>query len=585
MAGQPFHAYDNIISNYYENRNHVAPYSLSGPYLYYDTSIDDFGQEFSSKVNLYYEVSSDDSVCYVNIGFRVDNATEANKLVVDIQPIFIPTNIITQYPLTYKTLVVFPEHTPGNVTSPVHSLGYTLNSMKAANSSVETKANAAQTKANSAYTLAQTKQDQLTAGDNITIVDNVISSTGGSTGTGNVSTDGLTTGYLTKAVDAEKIGNSIFTEDHLSKDEDILYSLLDGLLTYKCDGTTVTNGVTKKANKMVTTAYSVTSIATGAMMDIEHGDPFLITSDAAKMAGQMLLDDADMTNADSHGGWIAGSTNLTVTTLPSTAYAFSYAQFFKGCTNLKNVYFSPGGLELITSMYQMFKDCTNGPAYFYGGEPCAATNWQGTFANSGVTLIDLTGSGCAGLTTMSRFAENCKSLEALNLTNFNFGTSDCSLMLSGCVSLKHLTLKGAKTEGISVCFKMFYNCEKLVTLDFGTASVPVSRNCEYMFDGCKALTTLDVSTFLPASIEYCHNMFANCTSINSLALPTGWCNTVDLGYMVALSQSSIAAIATALASGVKDRVITFDATIYAAIPATVLTTISDKGWTITTVTY
>lgn len=402
---------------------------------------------------------------------------------------------------------------------------------------------------------------------------------------GNVSTGGLSMGHLTKAVGDKKIGYSIFTEDTLSKDEDILFSLLDGLLTYKCDGATVTNGVTKKANKMVTTAYSVTSIATGAIMNIEHGDPFLITSDAAKMAGRMRLDDADMTNADSHGGWIAGSTNLTETTLPSTAYAFSYAQFFKGCTNLKNVYFSPGGLELITSMYQMFMNCTNGPAYFYGGEPCAATNWRETFANSGVTLIDLTGSGCAGLTTMERFAENCKSLETLNLTNFNFGKSACSLMLSGCVSLKHVTLKGAKTEGISACYKMFYNCEKLVTLDFGTTSVPATKNCEYMFAGCKALTTLDVSTFLPASMTYCYKIFDNCTSINSLALPTGWCNTVDLGYMVALSQSSIAAIATALASGVKDRVITFDATIYAAIPAAVVSTITGKGWSVLTVTY
>ena len=187
LAGQPYHVYDNIISNYYNNINHVAPYSLSGPYLHYGTSVDDIGKAFSSKVNLYYETNSDNSVCYVNIGFRVDNATEVNKLVVDIQPIFIPTNIITQYPLTYKTLVVFPEHTPGNATFSVHSLGYTLgyalHSMEAANSSVETKANAAQTKANSAYTLAQRKQDQLTAGDNITIVDNVISSTGGS-GTG-----------------------------------------------------------------------------------------------------------------------------------------------------------------------------------------------------------------------------------------------------------------------------------------------------------------------------------------------------------------------------------------------------------------
>ena len=591
LAWQPYHVYDNIISNYYDNINHPAPYSLSGPYLCYDTSIDDFGQEFSSKVNLYYEANSDNSVCYVNIGFRVDNATEVNKLVVDIQPIFIPTNIITQYPLTYKTLVVFPEHTPGNVTSSVHSLGYTLYRMEGANSSVETKANAAQTKANSAYTLAQTKQDQLTAGDNITIVDNVISSTGGS-GSGDVTTVGLTTDYLPKASAAKAIIDSAWSEGRLNNLKSIIESLTTDAITLTSDTTFVANNVTYSVNTPVTTTYDIASIsASGATVEVLHGNPHKITDTALANIKVLNMRYAYIGNNPYFGTWLSAKTGLETVVLPEDSGSIYYNQFFM-TSAIKNVTTFNNTFLTATSLWKMCLNCTSLLVFTIGRTPVCTTMAEAFSSCSSLTTLTLTNAGSEILDSAYQLALNCTSLNTVDMQNFIFGSSshpcNTGLMFKGCTVLASVDLTNANMTYANTGYELFMGCAGLTSLHINNSSLPAFTTATTfmeMFSGCTSLVEVDLSSVVAANINSAYAMFLNCSALTTLTLPTGWCNTVDLGYAKSLSQTSIANLATALASGVTDKSLTFDATLYAAIPATVLTTISDKGWTVSTVTY
>ena len=591
LAWQPYHVYDNIISNYYENINHPAPYSLSGPYLCYDTSIDDFGQEFSSKVNLYYEANSDNSVCYVNIGFRVDNATEVNKLVVDIQPIFIPTNIITQYPLTYKTLVVFPEHTPGNVTSSVHSLGYTLYRMEGANSSVETKANAAQTKANSAYTLAQRKQDQLTAGDNITIVDNVISSTGGS-GSGDVTTVGLTTDYLPKASAAKAIIDSAWSEGRLNNLKSIIESLTTDAITLTSDTTFVANNVTYSVNTPVTTTYDIASIsASGATVEVLHGNPHKITDTALANIKVLNMRYAYIGNNPYFGTWLSAKTGLETVVLPEDSGSIYYNQFFM-TSAIKNVTTFNNTFLTATSLWKMCLNCTSLLVFTIGRTPVCTTMAEAFSSCSSLTTLTLTNAGSEILDSAYQLALNCTSLNTVDMQNFIFGSSshpcNTGLMFKGCTVLASVDLTNANMTYANTGYELFMGCAGLTSLHINNSSLPAFTTATTfmeMFSGCTSLVEVDLSSVVAANINSAYAMFLNCSALTTLTLPTGWCNTVDLGYAKSLSQTSIANLATALASGVTDKSLTFDATIYAAIPARVVSTITGKGWTITTVTY
>ena len=112
----------------------------------------------------------------------------------------------------------------------------------------------------------------------------------------------------------------------------------------------------------------------------------------------------------------------------------------------------------------------------------------------------------------------------------------------------------------------------------------VATNCVEMFAGCSSMASLDISSFNLTYVDNIYNMLKECSSLSTLIVPDGWNKTLDLGWSTNLSQTSIANLATKLAT-VTDLTLTFDATLYANIPASVISTITGKGWSILTVTY
>ena len=118
------------------------------------------------------------------------------------------------------------------------------------------------------------------------------------------------------------------------------------------------------------------------------------------------------------------------------------------------------------------------------------------------------------VTTMQSAFNTCLSLERADLSHLNLSSViDVSYMFYNCSSLQSVTLP--EFTLVTSCLYMFYNCSSLqnVTLP----SLPSVTNCVNMFGNCTSLQNVTLPS-LP-SVTNCVNMFIKCTSLQSITLP------------------------------------------------------------------
>ena len=133
--------------------------------------------------------------------------------------------------------------------------------------------------------------------------------------------------------------------------------------------------------------------------------------------------------------------------------------------------------------------------------------------NSCIALIDAKLPSLPSVTSCANMFDGCSSLQSVTLPELPLVTS-CDKMFISCSSLKSATLPSLPS--VTSCANMFDGCSSLKSATL--PELPLVTSCTSMFSSCSSLQ----STTLPSlpSVTNCHDMFASCSSLQSIVLPS-----------------------------------------------------------------
>lgn len=141
-------------------------------------------------------------------------------------------------------------------------------------------------------------------------------------------------------------------------------------------------------------------------------------------------------------------------------------------------------------------------------------------------LIDITPLWDTSLVkTMMRTFDNCRSFKYADLSHLNLPLTNNTLgMFQSCVSL--IDVKLPSLPSVTTCVNMCKDCSSLqsVTLQ----DMPSVTNCVNMFIRCKSLQSVTLPS-LP-SVTNCSQMFDSCSSLQSLYLDMPNCENFDFSF-------------------------------------------------------
>ena len=142
----------------------------------------------------------------------------------------------------------------------------------------------------------------------------------------------------------------------------------------------------------------------------------------------------------------------------------------------------------------------------------AVTNVNGLFYSC-IALIYAKLPPLPSVTSCSSMFQNCYSLQSVILQELPSVTS-CNFMFLNCSSLQSLTLPSLTS--VTSCIGMFQSCSSLQSLTL--PSLPSVTSCSSMFNSCSSLQSVTLPS-LP-SVTDCTSMFRNCKSLQSVTLPS-----------------------------------------------------------------
>ena len=131
------------------------------------------------------------------------------------------------------------------------------------------------------------------------------------------------------------------------------------------------------------------------------------------------------------------------------------------------------------------------------------------------------------VTTMHSAFQTCRSLKYADLSHLNLSSvTDVVYLFDSCIAL--IEAKLPSLLSVEYCVNMFYVCTSLQSVTL--PSLPSLTNCVNMFYGCTSLQSVTLPS-LP-SLTNCVNMFYGCTSLQSVTLPSlpSLTNCVNMFY-------------------------------------------------------
>ena len=115
------------------------------------------------------------------------------------------------------------------------------------------------------------------------------------------------------------------------------------------------------------------------------------------------------------------------------------------------------------------------------------------------------------VTSMSCAFQTCLSLKYADLSHLDMGAiTDLSYLFDTCIAL--IDAKLPSLPSVTNCSYMFYFCTSLQSITL--PELPSVTNCEHMFYYCSSLKSITLPE-LPSATN-CSNMFCNCSSLQSL---------------------------------------------------------------------
>ena len=118
------------------------------------------------------------------------------------------------------------------------------------------------------------------------------------------------------------------------------------------------------------------------------------------------------------------------------------------------------------------------------------------------------------VTTMQSAFNICRALRYADLSHLDFGAvTDVSLLFRQCIAL--LDAKLPSLPSVTNCESMFFSCTSLQSVTL--PELPSVTSCANMFAYCSSLQSVTLPE-LP-SVTSCASMFFSCTSLQSVTLP------------------------------------------------------------------
>ena len=129
------------------------------------------------------------------------------------------------------------------------------------------------------------------------------------------------------------------------------------------------------------------------------------------------------------------------------------------------------------------------------------------------------------VTTMQSAFNMCRALRYADLSHLDFGAvTDVSFLFYLCIAL--IEAKLPSLPSVTSCYKMFSGCSSLQSVTL--PELPLVTSCSYMFSDCSSLQSVTLPE-LP-SVTNCPYMFQNCSSLQSLYLDMPNCENFAYSF-------------------------------------------------------
>ena len=204
---------------------------------------------------------------------------------------------------------------------------------------------------------------------------------------------------------------------------------------------------------------------------------------------------------------------LDIVYRPNIAYECKVVKnlnfLYQGCGRLREI--TPlWDTSLVTTMHSAFQMCR---ALMYADlshlDLSSVTNCQYMFQSCS-SLQSITLPSLPSVTNCLGMFQNCSSLQSVTLPELPSVTS-CLNMFFSCTSLQSVTLP--ELPSVTNCINMFYKCKSLQSVTL--PSLPSADNCASMFMLCSSLQSLRID-------------FPNCKDLSQLLYACRALNTVEI---------------------------------------------------------
>ena len=207
---------------------------------------------------------------------------------------------------------------------------------------------------------------------------------------------------------------------------------------------------------------------------------------------------------------------LDIVSRPNIAYECKVVKkldyLYQGCGRLIEI--TPlWDTSLVTTMRSAFQMCRS---LMYADlshlDMGAVTDVYSLFGSC-IALIEAKIPSLPSVTSCANMFDGCSSLQSVTLPELPLVTS-CDKMFISCSSLKSATLPSLPS--VTSCYQMFYDCTSLQSITL--PELPLVTSCTSMFSSCSSLQSI-VLPSLP-SVTNCQYMFKFCSSLQSIVLPS-----------------------------------------------------------------
>ncbi|WP_290776086.1 BspA family leucine-rich repeat surface protein [Anaerofustis sp.] len=138
--------------------------------------------------------------------------------------------------------------------------------------------------------------------------------------------------------------------------------------------------------------------------------------------------------------------------------------------------------------------------------------------NENLESIKLNGWNTENAENMCAMFAVCRNLEDIDLSSFNTrNVKDMSYLIAGCNSLKSVNWSDDfTTENVVTMKKMFCECRSLEKLDLSNFDTGKVKTMEDMFRGAYKIESLDLSSFNTENVENMRFMFDCCIKLKKI---------------------------------------------------------------------